>query len=124
MSGVQLTKSAISDMISLGYRYLSFTVNYEKVSGGNTPTYADVYTYNYNKDYYFHVSTPDSESPDDPGECYYANGREIIIDLWVLYPRLTTEHGLIFVLSAGLYWQPTKGGYITFSNVSLSRYLD
>ena len=124
ITGLQLKKSAISEMISLGYRYLSFTVNYEKVSGGNTPTYADVYTYNYNKDYNFHVSDSYNESPKDPGECYYANGREIIIDLWVLYPRLTTEHGLIFVLSAGLYWQPTKGGYITFSDVDVTREID
>ena len=124
MTGLQLKKSAISEMISLGYRYLSFTVNYEKVSGGNTPTYADVYTYKYNAKYNFHVSDNYNESPADPGECYYANGSEIIIDLWVLYPRLTTEHGLIFILSAGLYWKATKGGYITFSNVSISRDLD
>ena len=124
MTGMQITKAAISEFISLGYRYLSFTVNYEKVSGGNTPTYADVYTYKYNKDYNFHVSTPDSESPQDPGECYYASGREITVDLWVLYQRLATDHGLIFILSDGLYGKPTKGGKITFSNVKFTTKLD
>ena len=124
MTGLQLKKSTISEFISLGYRYLSFTVEYGKVAGGNTPSYADVYTYKYNKDYNFHVSVPDSESPQDPGECYYASGREIIVDLWVLYQRLSTEHGLIFILSDGLYWKPTKGGTFTFSNVKLTAALD
>ena len=124
MTGMQISKAAISEMISLGYRYLSFTVTYEGVSGGVTPIYADVYTYKYNKDYNFHVSTPDSESPQDPGECYYASGREITVDLWVLYQRLSTEHGLIFILSSGLYWKPTKGGKITFSNVKFTTELD
>ena len=124
MTGLQLKKSAIGEMISLGYRYLSFTVTYEKVSGGNTPTYADVYTYNYNTDYNFHVSDNYNESPQDPGECYYASGSEVTVDLWMLYARLTSSHGLIFVLSAGLYWKATNGGYITFSDVDVKREID
>ena len=123
MSTLQLTKDAIGEMISLGYHYLSFTMTLEGVEGGNTPNYVDVYIGNYNAKYNFHVSTPDSESPEDPGEFYYANGREVIVDLWALYQRLTSNIGLIFALSAGLHWKATYGGRITFSDVKLAESL-
>ena len=123
--GMQLTRYAISEMISLGFRYLSFTATLEAISSGKTPTYVDIYTYVDASESSFAVSTCDSKDPDNY-EFYYASGREIVLDLLGLYACLTDSYGygLILVLSDGLYWNATNGGCITIGDIELSRALD
>ncbi|MBR5242565.1 MAG: hypothetical protein IKV20_05440 [Clostridia bacterium] len=122
ISSLQLNRYAISEMMSLGFRYLSFTVTMEAGDLGITPNYVDLYTYDDAAEEAFFISSCNSKDPKNY-EFYYKNGSEITVDLWNLYSCLTDKqgYGLMFILSEGLYWQPTGGGYITISNVDLTR---
>ena len=125
LTAFHLNRYAISEMMSLGFRYLSFTVTLEADGSSKTPTYVDLYTYDDAKEEAFFISSCDQKHPNNY-EFYYLSGSEIVVDLWGLYSCLTdsTGYGLIFLLSDGLYKKPTNGGRITFSNIELSRELD
>ena len=121
-AGAQLQRAAVGEMISLGYRYLSFTVDSAKDSG-KTPSYVDIYYWNATTENMyddFFVTTADKT---DAKEQYYKNGATVVIDLWKLYNRLdaNSNSGLIFILIESGIWTPTSDGYLNLGNVELTR---
>lgn len=127
MAGTQLNKAAIEEMVSLGYRYLSFTVDYAAGSKGITPGYACVYYYSVKNKAYspadFLVTSPDRFEPGYP-ETYYADGRKVTLDLFTLNSYLQDGEGLIFILSNDDKWTATYDGYVTFGNIEFATSLE
>ena len=127
MAGTQLNKAAIEEMVSLGYRYLSFTVDYAAGSKGITPGYACVYYYSVKNKAYspadFLVTSPDRFEPGYP-ESYYADGRKVTLDLFTLNSYLQDGEGLIFILSDDDRWTATYDGYVTFGNIEFATSLE
>ena len=115
--GFKLKKDAVLKLISLGYRYVSFTVEIS-VDSGTLPKYVDMYIYPYHDD--FIISTPDTKDPDYPEEQYYLSGREIVLDLEALYTSLANDTGLNFIFIENGIWTPTGDAYLSFKNISFS----
>ena len=117
-AGFQLNKSAMSEWVKLGYKYLSFNVSFSADSGA-VPGFVDMYVYPYHDQFF--VSTPVFVDPESPAEQYYMNGSTVKIDLEALLTCTTNGSGLNFILIKDNVWVPTGDAYITFSNITFSK---
>ena len=117
-AGFQLNKSAMSEWVKLGYKYVTFNVTLSADSG-TAPGFVDVYTSPYHDEFF--VSTPIFVDPDSPSEQYYLNGTSIKIDIEALLACTVNGSGLNFILIKDNVWTPTGDAYITFSNITFSK---
>lgn len=117
-SGFQLNKSAMSEWVKLGYRYVSFTVILTADSG-TAPGFIDVYTNPYHDEFF--ASTPVFVDPNAPSEQYYMNGTTVKLDLEALLACTTNGSGLNFILIKDNVWVPTGDAYVTFANITFSK---
>ena len=119
-AGFQLNKEAISEWVSLGYKYLSFTVMLSADSGA-APKYVDTYVYPYHDEFF--VSEPFITDPDSPCEQYYAHGGKITLDLEALLACTTNGSGLNFILIKDGIWTASGEAYSTFAGIRFSKTL-
>ena len=119
-AGFQLNKSAISEWVRLGYKYISFSV-FLSASSGADPMFVDTYVYPYHDEFF--VSKPFMTDPNSPSEQYYAHGTKITLDLEALLACTVNGSGLNFILIKDDIWTATGDAYVTFSNVTFSKTL-
>ena len=114
--GFKINRQTVVDWVELGFKYFTFTLSLS-VDSGAVPKYVDIYTYPFINEFF--VTTPDMKDPNGC-EYYYANGKEVTINIESLSNHLVDEMGLNFIFIKDGIWTATGDAYLTFSNIKFT----